>query len=401
MFERASLALVATSSATLVACFEPDLGDGSVRCGEAGCPDGLVCASDGVCHTTTGDTDNTVLAVARANAPLQLYASCADEIQLAWELDHVGNARTLAWGDGDGNDSHRRLAIGSDDDDLYVKEIDGDVINLVFSSWDLRGTRNVAWADYDRDGDLDLALASGMRSITVLEHRRGDLETDWQLNNMGEPYGVAWGDVDGDGDLDLAVASANARVFRNEGDWFDDVWQSPAREERRSVIWADLDRDGDVDLVTGALAGPVRVHTNTGGVLSESWSSGDTGHEPALDAGDFDGDGDLDLAVAGRDIPSRVFRNDAGTLVPFWATPASETTASIAWFDVDNDGDLDLTLGNVDQPSRILRNDRGVLVDWITLDVSGVNQLAWARWSLDGDHIPACDVARWRSTPAP
>jgi carbon storage regulator CsrA len=74
MFERASLVLVAASSATLVACFEPDLGDGSVRCGEAGCPDGLVCASDGVCHATTGDTDNTVLAVARDKIRLGITA---------------------------------------------------------------------------------------------------------------------------------------------------------------------------------------------------------------------------------------------------------------------------------------------------------------------------------------
>ncbi len=392
MFERASIGLLATS---LIACFEPSLEDGDVRCGEAGCPPGLTCAGDGVCRVTTGDTENTVLAVARAGASAQLWAACADGIQLAWDLDHVHDASSIAWGDSDGRDGHRRLAIGSNDEELRVKTVDGDQLHEEFSSWQLRQARAVAWADYDRDGDLDLGISSGMQSVHVLEQRRDGLETEWQVNNMGQPYGLAWGDVDGDGADDLAVAAGNARVYRNQGNWFEDVWTSPAREDRRSVLWVDLDGDGDDDLITGALAGPIRVHTNQGGVLTESWSSGDVLHAPALDAGDLDGDGDLDLAVAGRDQPSRVFRNDGGVLVLAWMTAAPETTASIDWFDVDGDGDLDLTLGNVDEPSRILRNDRGTLVDWLTLDITGVNQLAWHRWSLEG-HTPACDVAAWR-----
>jgi hypothetical protein len=397
MFERTSLGIgLAFAVTSQVACFEPNLDDGDVRCGEAGCPPGLTCGSDGVCHVSTGDTENTVLAVAREGASLQLWAACDDGIVLAWDLDHVSDASTVAWGESDGPEGHRRLAIGSGGEELRVKTIDGHEIHEEFSSWQLRGARAVSWADYDRDDDLDLGVSNGMQSVVVLEHRRDGFETEWQANNMGEPYGVAWGDVDGDGDLDLAVASGNARVYRNEGEWFDDVWSSPAREERRSVAWADLDRDGDPDLVTGSLAGPVRVHTNTGGVLTETWQSGESGHTPQLAAGDVDGDGDLDLAVAGRDQPSRVYRNDAGTLVPLWTTSASETTASIEWFDVDDDGDLDLTLGNVDQPSRILRNDGGTLVDWLVLDgITGVNQLTWQRWTLDG-HTPACDVASWR-----
>jgi hypothetical protein len=216
MFERTSLGLGLLAT-WFVACFAPGRDDGDVRCGEAGCPPGLTCAADGVCRTSTGDTENAVLAVAREAASLQLWASCDDGILLAWDLDHVQDASTIAWGDGDGDASHRRIAIGSGGEELRVKTIDGDQIHEEYSSWQLRGARAVSWADVDNDDDLDLGISNGMQSVVVLEQRRDGFETEWQATNMGEPYGVAWGDVDGDGDPDLAVAAGNARVYRNEG----------------------------------------------------------------------------------------------------------------------------------------------------------------------------------------
>lgn len=42
-----TLACAATLTA---ACFSPDLPDGAIACGEAGCPIGMLCHTDGLCY---------------------------------------------------------------------------------------------------------------------------------------------------------------------------------------------------------------------------------------------------------------------------------------------------------------------------------------------------------------
>lgn len=391
MRERASILLCASA---LAGCFDPGIDDGAVRCGEAGCPPGLVCTAEEVCRTSGGEDTNLVLAVARADLPAQLHASCAGHVALAWQLDNVPGGQTVAWGRDE--DGEQLLVIGSVDDDLRVFTVDHDEVRQLWSLDWMRQARSSGWADFDHDGDVDLAISDGEHSLKVLEQRRGGLEAEWRAQDMTEPWGLAWGDLDGDGDADLAAAADDAIVYRNHGDDFEPAWTSPRHEGRRSVVWGDLDGDGDLELITGSQAGPVRVYRNDGGQLVEAWASAELGDVPALAVGDLDGDGDLDLAAAGRDGPTRVYRNDRGQLRLAWSTETSENTWSVDWFDVDDDGDLDLTLGNHDQASRVVRNDGGALRDWQTLDVDRVHQLAWARWPVEDGHPSACDAVRWR-----
>ncbi len=382
-------------------CFQPHVEDGAVACGEAGCPPGLACV-EGVCRTpveggpgggSPGEAGDVVLAIARHNATSEVRAYCDGGLEPAWEIAPGWSASTVAWGKSHG--ARPELVVGSSDDELRLFEIKGNALHQVAALDWLRQSRSTGWADYDGDGDLDLAISDGEHSLKVMRSRRDGLETLWHAEDMVEPWGLAWGDLDGDRLPDLAVASSTTvSVYRNIGEAFTRAWTRPGTEDTRSVAWADLDGDGDLDLVSGSLAGPVRAFTNQGGVLIESWASPQHGDVPALAFGDYDGDGDPDLAVAGRDQPSRVYRNDRGALVPAWATEASLTTWSVAWFDVDNDGDLDLTLGNHDQPSRILRNDDGRLVDWLTLDVGQVRELSWTRWPLDAGEASVCDNGR-------
>lgn len=82
------------------------------------------------------------------------------------------------------------------------------------------GESRALTADFDRDGDVDVAIANrGVSNVSVLRNR-GDGVFGLPLTYaVGyNPLGLASADLDGDGDLDLAVANAGAQnvsVLRN------------------------------------------------------------------------------------------------------------------------------------------------------------------------------------------
>src|SRR5262245_16546708 len=68
----------------------------------------------------------------------------------------------------------------------------------------------------------------------------------------------AWADFDNDGDLDLAVSSSTGlRLYRNDASGFVRVGESlglPAETyEIRGLSWGDYDGDGWVDLIAGPI----------------------------------------------------------------------------------------------------------------------------------------------------
>ena len=212
------------------------------------------------------------------------------------------------------------------------------------------GAQPNAWADFDRDGDLDLFV--GMRySANHLYRNEGgtfvDVAPELGLADIEDTRAAAWGDYDGDGDLDLyvghsATAATPNRLYRND-----------------DQIFVDVTSGLGVDLL--------------GNTRQPSWI-------------DYDGDGDLDLFVAMRDQPNRLFRNDgvpgAQSVADASASPAASAwtftdvttesgigdprrTVGVAWFDYDRDGDLDVHVSNQngDEDAFFRNEGDGTFVD--------------------------------------
>jgi protocatechuate 3,4-dioxygenase beta subunit len=176
------------------------------------------------------------------------------------------------------------------------------------------GPIDVVAGDFDRDGDVDVAVAS-FRSdtITVLRNQgRGQMQALTPVRVGKQPIALAALDLDNDGDLDLVSANYGNNtlsLIENQGNLqFVTRASTAATPQPADLEVADFDGDGMLDVaVAGYQFGQVEVHyglrrsgtTALGNRRTYSVGSATLDAKPhALTALDFDGDGDLDLAVA-------------------------------------------------------------------------------------------------------
>jgi hypothetical protein len=114
-------------------------------------------------------------------------------------------------------------------------------------------------ADWDGDGNLDVVT---LDSSAVLRLRAGDglgglgaSRTIARLAASWPVYDVAAADFDGDGLVDLALADGAVRFFRRQADGALDAGErldDAGAGESRALLAADLDGDGRRDLVASA-----------------------------------------------------------------------------------------------------------------------------------------------------
>ncbi|MBD3223248.1 MAG: T9SS type A sorting domain-containing protein [Caldithrix sp.] len=242
---------------------------------------------------------------------------------------------------------------------LYVNNQDGtftEESNNLTAGESVRG--GVSWLDFDRDGDMDIAIASGsVGQSTVLWIDEGDdyygdtLIAGDQSGNGKDTQGLSWGDYDNDGDFDLFLS--------NYGDNTD--------EPETNILFRfdSLDANGHPVFTKDSLAGDI--------VTDEDLSMGSAW-------GDYDNDGDLDIFVGSDGAysagnSSRLYENNGdGTFSKKTNTIAADSATfarGLAWSDYDNDGDLDLLVGR-DGKNRLFTNN-GNSNNWLEIDLVGVN----------------------------
>jgi hypothetical protein len=147
---------------------------------------------------------------------------------------------------------------------------------------DASAGRAAPWADYDGDGDLDLYLAksSSITGGNALFQNPGDGTAFTNVAGAAfvgdaEPtFGAGWADYDNDGDLDLATANwlAANRLYDNNGDgtFTDRAFEFGMNDAQqgRGLSWADYDNDGDFDLYVANGAGGANLLYRNDSVLN-------------------------------------------------------------------------------------------------------------------------------------
>ncbi len=223
---------------------------------------------------------------------------------------------TVAWGDFDG-DQDLDLGVGNfqGTNRIYINRggVFTETMPLDFPN---DHTKSLAWGDFDQDYDLDLLVGNDDGSNRVFINGGGGVLTQTiTLPNPGgacasdDTRSVAWADWDGDGDLDIATGNAgtNGCVEILEAEYtgeiwtFSSAWQSSALDVR-SVGWGDMNGDGAPDLAAGISGSPVGrnlIFRNIGGSMVQVWQAAAANADATYSVawGDFDNDGDLDLAV--------------------------------------------------------------------------------------------------------
>ena len=222
--------------------------------------------------------------------------------------------------------------------------------------------------DFDNDGDLDLLLAKEWAPNALLLNQlseTGEFVYVDASERMPTPTrdseDIALADFDNDGDLDIVVVSEDDFVneyYENRLDLGGELYfteaELPVTGKTNAVVTTDLDGDGAIDLLLGN-DGPnfALINDGTGAFVDES-SERLPGLEQTtqdLVVGDLDDDGDLDLVVANEtenrillDAGGGVFEVLEGALPP---TEQNEETRNADLGDIDGDGDLDLVFANV------------------------------------------------------
>jgi hypothetical protein len=349
----------------------------------------------------------------------------------------AGVSSNNSWGvnffDAD-QDGYEDLFVGiccgphvTDPDEFYINDGDGTFTEIGASAGfsKLGNTRGSSVADFDQDGDLDLAVYTIEQSLMTL-YRNDTAGGNWlQLDLVG---------VQSNRDAIGAVATitAGGQTYKRQVIAGSSGHGADGLTLHFGVGSAAIVDDVTIEWPSGIVQNwtnqPVNVietiyenvtpgssvcndmsftDVTLGVGISHKYNHPSTAGNPMTGgavAEDFDGDGWVDLyAVQGAGGPNLLYMNDqaGGFIEEAAARGADLTLASVAASaaDYDNDGDIDIAVSVAEDSSRILVNDGtgnftseillpnptqiAMSSSWGDVDNDGLLELAIGQWNTD------------------
>ncbi len=336
------------------------------------------------------------------------------------------HSNSSSWADVDGDgDEDLFITNGerNEPNEFYLNEGKGEFrqVEGILTQKDVPSFSS-AWADYDRDGDLDLYVTNCDYTSRGGFHNflfRNDGGGSFTKASLGAitsdaypSYACSWVDYDNDGWLDLFVVNAYDapnNLYRNLGDGsFEKITTGPMVEGREHTIscsWVDYDNDGDQDLyVINADWGARNFfyeNDGSGNFRKVENALTEERFEACRSAswGDFNNDGWLDVLIVNREDQERLFLSQGNRKFKKVEEPAIVFNPNFSgngsqWGDFDNDGDLDLILiHHFETPREFHVNNGDGTFSLLTNEwTESVDGFAWSLNAIDFDKDGRLDI---------
>lgn len=259
------------------------------------------------------------------------------------------------------------LTIGTEGQGIYLYVNNGGNFVLQEILGSAHDTKQVVWADFDRDQDLDLLVTNDFGPLMLFEcNDAGQLvniaaEIGLTQTETARTFGASWGDYNRDGWPDLYVCnytlyeSPTNWLFKNLGGTFEDVTAfagvGDGYKPSFQAVWTDVNSDGWPDLHVVNDKEPTNgLYLNNGDetFTDISVSSGANISVDGMNNSivDIDHDGDLDFYIANNASGNSLLRNNGDNTFTDITAEAGLLVNRFCWgslwIDYDNDADHDI-----------------------------------------------------------
>ena len=266
-----------------------------------------------------------------------------------------GHTSGVSWYDFD-HDGWDDLTVGQGNDAILVLRNVNGVLTLVHAFPNTTQVKTLQWVDYDNDGDSDFFVCAANAGCKLLrndgELSFTDVSANLSLPSAGDDsMGASWADYDRDGFLDVYVCNYFSEnwLLHNLGNGSfenvaDDLGVSDSNRPTYMCTWVDYNNDCLLDLyVANDLGFPSEMFENNGNGFTAVGAA--IGLNVTIEAmglcwSDYDNDLDLDVYITNVASGNRLMRNDNGifTNVAFESGAAVQALSwGCMWMDIDHD----------------------------------------------------------------
>jgi hypothetical protein len=243
------------------------------------------------------------------------------------EVDYSGGGSSIALGDINGDGNVDIVTSGDTANNLSLLFGNGDGTLGFPTTVPINESADfVATADFNKDGHLDLAVATGSAVAILLGNGDGTFQPEIDVSTPAGATALAIADLNGDGNLDIVACSSNSNtvsVLLSTGGTSFSLATYPVLGNGKYVSVGDFNGDGIPDLAilnslgSGSFVADVSILVGNGdGTFQPAVNFGTQGISDAqLAVADFNRDGSPDFAVGASLLFNRL-TGPAASLTP-------------------------------------------------------------------------------------